>query len=147
MGSIRTADYLADAGINCREFTFSEGSATRRPMTAIRTSRRDDVRTIEWLIGWPENPTLDWRKGFLAGIFDAEGSYSGSLRIPNTDPEIISWTVSSLESLGFDYVMEPRNLPMESSTSGCAAGCGKRCGSSTPSIRRSPGSGRSRGWR
>ncbi len=106
-GLDRTADYLADVGIRCREFTFSKESATRRQVTAIRTSRRDDVRTIEWLIGWPENPTLDWRKGFLAGIFDAEGSYSGSLRIPSTDPEIINWTVSSLEALGFDYVVEP----------------------------------------
>src|SRR5580692_5232892 len=110
-GLDRTADYLADVGIRCREFTFSEESATRHPMAAIRTSRRDEVRTIEWLIGWPENPTLDWRKGFLAGIFDAEGSYSGSLRIPNTDPQIVNWTVSSLESLSFDYVVEPRNLP------------------------------------
>src|SRR5580693_5199755 len=110
-GLDRTADYLADVGIRCREFTFSEESATRHPMAAIRTSRRDEVRTIEWLIGWPENPTLDWRKGFLAGIFDAEGSYSGSLRIPNTNPEIVSWTVSSLKSLGFEYVVEPRNLP------------------------------------
>ena len=110
-GLDRTADYLADVGIRCGEFTFSEESATRRQMTAIRTSRRDDVQTIEWLIGWPENPTLDWRKGFLAGIFDAEGSYSGSLRIQNTDPEIINWTVSSLEALGFDYVVEPSTRP------------------------------------
>ncbi len=110
-GLDRTAGYLADVGIRCRAFTFSEESATRRPVAAIRTSRRDDVRTIEWLIGWPENPTLDWRKGFLAGIFDAEGSYSGSLRVPNTDPEIINWTVSSLEALGFDYVVEPSTRP------------------------------------
>ncbi len=111
-GLDRTADYLADVGIRCGEFTFSEESATRRQMTAIRTSRRDDVQTIEWLIGWPENPTLDWRKGFLAGIFDAEGSYStGIMRIPNTNPEIINWTVSSLRSLGFDFALEPRNLP------------------------------------
>jgi len=110
-GLERTVEYLADVGISCREFTFSEESATRRPMTAIRTSRRDDIQMIERLIGWPENPTLDWRKGFLAGIFDAEGSYSGSLRIPNTDPEIINWAVSSLKTLGFDYVVEPRNLP------------------------------------
>jgi hypothetical protein len=106
-GLDRTADYLADVGIRCQEFTFSEDSATRRQMTAVRTSRRDDVQTIEWLIGWPENPTSDWRKGFLAGIFDAEGSYSEGLRIPNTNPEIINWTVSSLEALGFDYVVEP----------------------------------------
>ena len=111
-GLDRTADYLADVGINCREFTFSEGSTTRRPITAIRTSRRDNVRTIEWLIGWPENPTLDWRKGFLAGIFDAEGSCSqGILRISNTDPQIIGWIVSSLKSLGFDFAVEPLDRP------------------------------------
>jgi DNA repair photolyase len=72
---------------------------------------RDEVGTIEWLIGWPDNPSADWRMGFLAGIFDAEGSYSGSLRLPNTDPEIINWTTSSLESFGFDFAVEPRNLP------------------------------------
>jgi DNA repair photolyase len=110
-GLARTASYLARVGIGCREFTFSEESATRRRMTAICTQRRDEVRTIEWLIGWPDNPSADWRKGFLAGIFDAEGSYSGSLRIPNTDPEIINWITSSLESFGFDFALEPRNLP------------------------------------
>ena len=111
-GLARTADYLTRVGIRCREFTFAEESATRRRMMAIRTGRRDEVRTIEWLIGWPETPTLEWRKGFLAGICDAEGSYSGGvLRIPNTNPEIINWTVSSLQSLGFDFVLERRNLP------------------------------------
>ena len=39
-GLDRTADYLADVGIRCREFTFSEESATRRRVTAIGTSRR-----------------------------------------------------------------------------------------------------------
>jgi DNA repair photolyase len=110
-GLARTADYLARVGIGCREFTFSEESATRRRMTAISASRRGEIWTIEWLIGWPDNPSADWRKGFLAGIFDAEGSYSGSLRIANTDPEIINWTVSSLESFGFDFAVEPRNRP------------------------------------
>jgi DNA repair photolyase len=108
-GLSRTSDYLAELGIKCREFTFTEESVTRRRMTAIRTNRHDEVRAIEALIGWPDHPTTYWRKGFLAGIFDAEGSYSGSLRIPNTDPEIVHWTVSSLESLGFNYVVEPRN--------------------------------------
>jgi len=112
-GLARTANYLARVGIGCRETTFSEESATRRRMTAICTARRDEVRTIEWLIGWPDNPSADWRKGFLAGIFDAEGSYSGSPRIPNTDPEIISWIASSLESFGFDFAVEPRNLSNE----------------------------------
>jgi DNA repair photolyase len=110
-GLTRTAEYLAREGILCKEFTFAEESATRRRVMAIRTSGRDWVQRVECLIGWPEHPTPDWRKGFLAGIFDAEGSYSGCLRIPNTDPEIVDWTVSSLESFGFEYVVEPRNLP------------------------------------
>ena len=111
-GLARTADYLVRLGIGCREFNFAAESATRRRMTAIRTSRRDEVRTIEWLIGWPQIPTPDWRKGFLAGIFDAEGSYSGGiLRMSNTNPEIINWIVSSLESLGFDFAVERMDLP------------------------------------
>ncbi|MGD0069753.1 MAG: hypothetical protein ABSB76_40870, partial [Streptosporangiaceae bacterium] len=62
--------------------------------------------------GWPDDPSPDWRKGFLAGIFDAEGSYSrGILRISNTNPDIISWTVASLRLLGFDAVLEPKNQP------------------------------------
>jgi DNA repair photolyase len=111
-GLARTADYLARVGIGCREFTFSEESATRRRMTAISTGRRGEVWTIEWLIGWPDNPSADWRKGFLAGIFDAEGGYNnGILRIANTDPEIINWTVSSLESFGFHFAVERTNRP------------------------------------
>jgi DNA repair photolyase len=110
-GLARTANYLARVGIGCREFTFAEESATRRRVTAIRTDKRDEVWTIERMVGWPDNPSADWRKGFLAGIFDAQGSYSGGiLRIPNTNPEIIGWTVSSLESFGFDFALEPRDL-------------------------------------
>jgi DNA repair photolyase len=111
-GLVRTADYLRRAGIVCTEFAFGKESVTRRQMTAIRTSRRDDVRAIERLIGWPENPAPEWRKGFLAGIFDAEGSHSrGIMRISNTNPEIINWTVSSLRSLSFDVAIERSNLP------------------------------------
>ena len=31
------------------------------------------------LIAWPEWPTDEWRKGFLAGVFDAGGSCSGGI--------------------------------------------------------------------
>ncbi len=49
----------------------------------------------------------DWQLGFLAGIFDAEGSCSrGVLRISNSDPLIIRWTESCLRALGFRIVTE-----------------------------------------
>jgi DNA repair photolyase len=111
-GLDRTRGYLARAGIHCAEFTFAEPTATRRRMTAIRTQRRDEVRVIQYLIRWPGSPSADWQKGFLAGIFDAEGSYScGILRISNTDRAIIGWTTSCLASLGFGVAAEPSNLP------------------------------------
>ena len=42
----------------------------------------------------------EWRKGFLAGIFDAEGSYGGSCASANTDPEILDWTRGPLADWG-----------------------------------------------
>ena len=38
----------------------------------MTTSKRFDCFEM------PSQPSLDWRKGFLAGIFDAEGSYGRS---------------------------------------------------------------------
>jgi DNA repair photolyase len=104
----RTRDYLASLGIATAMFTFSEARESRRMMMAIRSAARDQVRFLEWLTRWPASPSLDWRKGFLAGIFDAEGSYSrGILGISNTDPGIIGWTIACLYSLGFVAVVEP----------------------------------------
>jgi len=103
----RTRDYLSRIGIGVREFTFAPATDTRRRMMAIACSSRDRVRAIEWLIAWPQDPSREWICGFLAGIFDAEGSYSGAWRLSNTDPEIIGWTTRALDVLGFEYVLEP----------------------------------------
>jgi DNA repair photolyase len=104
----RTRRYLSDTGVGTYTFTFSEARESRRRMMAIRTAARDQVRFIQWLMRWPTSPSLDWRKGFLAGIFDAEGSYSrGILRISNTDPAIIGWTLAHLYCLGFAAAVEP----------------------------------------
>jgi DNA repair photolyase len=104
----RARDYLGAMGVETATFTFSQARESRRAMMAIRTAARDQVRFIEWLIGWPTSPSLEWRKGFLAGIFDAEGSYSrGVLRISNTDQGIIGWTVACMATLGFAVVIEP----------------------------------------
>jgi DNA repair photolyase len=82
----RTRDYLGGVGTGC--------------------SSRTQVTQIQALTGWPDQPTTDWRKGFLAGIFDAEGRHGGSLRIANCDSQLIDWTVSSLASLGFRSIAE-----------------------------------------
>ena len=107
----RTRSYLSRAGIACTTFTFAEATESRRPMEAIRCSGRREVTGIQALIAWPSDPTPEWRKGFLAGIFDAEGSYAGALRIANCDRDIIDWTASSLASFGLRHVIEQTKLP------------------------------------
>ena len=60
------------------------------------------------MIRWPLSPSDDWRKGFLAGIFDAEGSCGRQpLRISNKDRLILDWTAACLTHFGFDHVEEP----------------------------------------
>ncbi len=108
----RTRDYLSQVGVTTTEFMFADATQTRQRMMAIRSSGCDHVRFIEWLIRWPTSPSTDWQKGFLAGIFDAEGSYSGGiLRISNTDRAIIGWTIASMAALGFGVAAEPSGRP------------------------------------
>jgi DNA repair photolyase len=105
----RTDEYLRNWQIRTASFLFQKASAGRRAMHAIRTSTRVDVADIGELIGWPHSPSREWAAGFLAGIFDAEGSYNdGALRISNTDREIIVWIERCLRELGFPYVKESR---------------------------------------
>ncbi len=83
---------------------------TRHYLGTFGTGSRGNVQAIEHLIRWPSFPCQDWFNGYLAGVFDAEGSYSrGVWRVANTDPEIINWTTRSLDTLGFDYALEPSN--------------------------------------
>jgi DNA repair photolyase len=106
----RAREYLQELGVATDEFAFQQ-AAGYSPIRAIRTQARDNVRRIRELVEWPRRASEDWCRGFLAGIFDAEGSFSGSLRISNTDPVIIDWITWSLRNLGFPYVVEDRQQP------------------------------------
>ncbi len=102
----RSRDYLAGVGIRTSEFQFLEGNARHRPMKAIRTSSRDNVDRIRELIRWPGSASDEWTRGFLAGIFDAEGSRSEALRICNKDDEIIARTAEGLRRFGHSFTIE-----------------------------------------
>ncbi len=107
----RTRAYLDGHNIETREFLFSEAVGARKAMYAIRSQALASVATIQELIRWPELPTPSWSMGWLAGIFDAEGSYSGSLRISNTDDEVLERTTRCLTALGFRWCLEDYGRP------------------------------------
>ena len=104
----RTKRYLEDLAVTTTEFSFAAAAENRR---AIRAQSRVSVDRVRELIAWPIMPSPSWLKGFLAGIFDAEGSCSGhAIRISNTDQEILAWIRCSLDRFGFKYAVEKRGL-------------------------------------
>jgi DNA repair photolyase len=108
----RTRDFLLQEDIPTDQFPFAAASGKRRAMPALRTQRRRSVDAIRTLIVWPVSPSPEWLRGFLAGIFDAEGCRSaGVLRISNADTEILDMTQAALTSFGFDAVLEDPGLP------------------------------------
>ncbi|WP_306344861.1 intein-containing Rv2578c family radical SAM protein [Micromonospora sp. 4G55] len=108
----RTERYLSEAGVETHRFSFSTATHNRQAMAAIRTSKQRHVEMISELIRWPADPTDDWRLGFLAGIFDAEGSCSrGALRITNGDDAILDQTAAGLSRFGFTAVLEDPGRP------------------------------------
>ena len=106
-GLRRAREYLAALDVPTQEFAFHAATKHQRALMAIRTQARDKVGLIQETIRWPRWPSADWSRGFLAGIFDAEGSRSGGIfRIANTDPEILDWTTRGLARFGFRVVIE-----------------------------------------
>jgi DNA repair photolyase len=103
----RVQGYLEDVGVETANVRFAAATAHRRDVQAIGTGKRQSVATIREHAQWPRRTTLDWCKGYLAGVFDAQGSYSGGdLRIANGDPRIADWITSSCRRLGLPFVVE-----------------------------------------
>ena len=111
-GLERTSSYLALQGVGTTLFPFQRATDTRKPLNAIRCSSRESVELIREIIRWPTIPSISWQKGFLAGIFDAEGSCARNvIRITNTDPEILCRTTAALDELEFAWVLEDTHKP------------------------------------
>ncbi|WP_431075741.1 intein-containing Rv2578c family radical SAM protein [Microbacterium phyllosphaerae] len=103
----RTRRFLDDEGVPTRTRPFTVATDTRSAADAIHTAARRHVETIESLVETPDAPDADWYAGFLAGIFDAEGSCSrGVLRISNKDADIIALIERGLRLFGVPHVVE-----------------------------------------
>lgn len=58
------------------------------------------------------NANDEFKRGFLAGIFDAEGSWAkqGQLRISNEDPELLKLIGTFLLHFGFNFALEKKGI-------------------------------------
>jgi DNA repair photolyase len=109
----RSSCFLAEFGVATSWRPSDPDKPNYRPMTAISNQSKRGFDTIHALISWPSHPSEQWERGFLAGIFDAEGTHSSRdvLRIANTDPAIVAATVRALTRLDVPHVVEPATRP------------------------------------
>ncbi|MGN6127818.1 MAG: intein-containing Rv2578c family radical SAM protein [Humibacter sp.] len=107
----RSREYLSQEGIVTTIRPFAVATTTRRQITAIHCNRQRSFDAINALIDWPSDAGVEWSRGYLAGVFDAEGSCSrGVLRISNKSEPILAHIETALERFGVTYVREaPRN--------------------------------------
>jgi DNA repair photolyase len=103
----RAQSYLLDFCVAAHEFAFSAASGAGCAMKGIRTAGRWSFEQIHPLIAWPTAPSRSWLAGFLAGIFDAEGSFSDGIpRIGNTNLQIMDWICRCLREFAFRFALE-----------------------------------------
>jgi DNA repair photolyase len=103
----RAREFLARGSVDTGERVLQRAAGQHREMTAISAQSASSSERITELIEWPVMPSLQWCRGFLAGIFDAEGSRSdNALRVADTDPLILVWTEACARRLGFDTTVD-----------------------------------------
>jgi DNA repair photolyase len=108
----RVGGYFMDAAAHVRELALQPAGGPWEARAALRGQARAGFEIIAEMIRWPQCPDDTWRKGFLAGIFDAEGSCAGdALRIASTDSRVIESVLECLSALGFGCVWEIGDRP------------------------------------
>ena len=106
----RARDFLAAIDVATGQRVFQSAAGAQREVVAISAQTATAFERISQLIEWPLMPSLQWCRGFLAGIFDAEGNRSDfALQIGNTDPQILAWTEACARRLGFDTAVDRTN--------------------------------------
>jgi DNA repair photolyase len=106
-----------------REYALTTGRVSRGEMLAAtggaggwnQRPRGEYKEPFEDIIRWPLAPDDDWRKGFLAGLFEACGwSDDKQLTLTPHDPSVIGWAHACLEHFRFDVVVNwPRRRSPE----------------------------------
>jgi len=112
----RTYRYLKIFGVNTNWFKFDMNGIK---CDSIRINSKKNYLKIKELIKIYSEENYEFSRGYLAGIFDAEGNWSNNiLRIPNTNEQILSKIKSSLNIIGIKYtkdkpIFRPNRLKLD----------------------------------
>ena len=106
----RVLKFAEDLNIHMHERKFNGGKVYPNCTRIIVCNRHHVCKTIEKLI-YHAKETYEYKRGFLSGIYDAEGSFSQSaLRISNNDEGIKQRIQEYLTQFGFQSIIEKRAI-------------------------------------
>jgi DNA repair photolyase len=92
----------SDAGVTDREAL----ERTRCYLSLVHASVAEAAAARRLSAPPPTAITDDWRKGFLAGVFDTDGTHDGgALRIASVDRETVDQVATALRRLDLDFVV------------------------------------------
>lgn len=103
----RAVEQLGHLGVAAAIRPFYGGPTSRRPMQKVEIRSLRQLATIHAIVT-VELDTRSYRRGFLAGFFDAEGHSGDSLRFAQVDLTVLERVRRYAASLGFTCTLEPR---------------------------------------
>jgi DNA repair photolyase len=103
----RTVEYLAGFGVAASIRPFFRGGGGRAPLQKVQIQSLARLAIVHPLLTLERN-SRSYRRGFLAGFFDAEGHNGDSLRIYQVDLSVLERVRRYAASLGFEFELERR---------------------------------------
>src|SRR5207249_272025 len=104
---LRLIDILACFGVQARLRPFRGGTTARWAMEKVEVRSLARLAIIHALVN-AERGTRSYRRGFLAGFFDAEGYSGDCLRLSQVDVSVLERVQRYAAGLGFTFEVEPR---------------------------------------
>jgi radical SAM superfamily enzyme YgiQ (UPF0313 family) len=101
----QSLEYFHDLGFNSVHQRKFNGGKLYKCNRSVVTEKSGEAEKIHQMIISGDTP--EWRRGFLAGIYDAEGGCSGSLRFSNKSVSLKCKIKDALAYFGFDSIIEP----------------------------------------
>ena len=99
--------YVGIDGIKRNANWYVPDNPNHSTLGAISLFRKKQVRKIsDIMLKDPLKESLDFQKGYLSGIFDAEGSYSQYLKISNRDINVLDRIVRIGNNIGLEFVRD-----------------------------------------
>lgn len=111
----RVSKYFASFGIEHPGLrTFQKSKELYKDMFKIEVRSKQQLRKLKCKLESADKKSLDYKAGYLAGIFDSEGSYSDIIRISQvTSNGIKECVLSYLNDFGFSGVIEERAVRLQ----------------------------------